>query len=136
MTPSIYPPPLKKGATLGIFAPAGQLQDVSVFLQGVEILQGMGFKIKYPQDLWPGSEYLADSDEYRGDEFNRLLKDDEINGLVAMRGGYGCLRMLDKIDAAMNGLISVSCDPIWQPMPVMRRFARSRALRYGATASP
>jgi len=94
----LYPPPLKKGDILGIFAPAGKLSNDAHFRRGVTILQKMGFEVKFPQNLWSGRGYLADSDENRGHEFNRLIQDVEINGLIAARGGYGCLRMLDKID--------------------------------------
>jgi muramoyltetrapeptide carboxypeptidase len=100
MKPPLHPTPLKKGDTIGIIAPAGQLQDKTRFMRGVGILHDMGFQVKFPRDLWPGPEYLADSDDNRGYEFNSLLRDEEINGLISMRGGYGCLRMLDKIDIA------------------------------------
>ncbi len=101
MKPPLYPSPLKKGDSIGIIAPAGQMQDEGRFLQGVKVLREMGFQVRYPQNLWPGLEYLADSDDNRGFEFNNLIQDHEINGLIAMRGGYGCLRMLDTIDLCM-----------------------------------
>ena len=106
MKPPLYPTPLKKGDTVGIIAPAGQLQDKTRFMRGVGILHEMGFLVKFPRDLWPGHEYLADSDESRGYEFNQLFRDEDIKCLISMRGGYGCLRMLDKIDLA-----SVACNP-------------------------
>ncbi len=99
MTP-LFPAPLKKGDTIGVIAPAGQLHDKTRFTQGIKILHEMGFKVKFPRDLWPGPEYLADSDDNRGYEFNRLFRDQEIKGLISLRGGYGCLRMLEKIDIA------------------------------------
>lgn len=98
MKAPLCPPPLREGDTIGIIAPAGQLQDKSRFMQGVGILRNMGFAVKYPPELWPGPGYLADSDDKRGFEFNYLVRDEEIKGLVCLRGGYGCLRMLDKID--------------------------------------
>ncbi len=101
MTTLLYPLPLKKGDTIGIIAPAGQLHDATRFLRGVGILQEMGFQVKFPRGLWPGKEYLADTDDNRGAEFNRLIKDTGIKALMAMRGGYGCLRMLDKIDISL-----------------------------------
>jgi muramoyltetrapeptide carboxypeptidase len=101
MRPPLSPSPLKKGDCLGIFAPAGQLQNVARFVQGVRVLEKMGFRVKYPPELWPGLDYLADSDENRGEEFNRLVQDREVRGIIAMRGGYGCLRMLDTIDIAL-----------------------------------
>ena len=101
MNPQLFPPPLKKGDTIGIVAPAGQLQDKMRFIKGIRILHEMGFQVKFPKNLWPGSNYLADSDENRAHEFNRLLLDDEVKGLISLRGGYGCLRMLGKIDLAL-----------------------------------
>lgn len=100
MSSLLIPPPLSKGDTIGIVAPAGRLVDKERFVSGIKILQEMGFAVKFPRDLWPGLEYLADSDENRGDEFNRLIGDPEVKALMALRGGYGCLRMIDKIDLA------------------------------------
>jgi len=101
MNDPLYPPPLKKGDTIGIIAPAGQLQGISPFRRGVDLLCEMGFQVKFPQDLWPGTAYLADNDANRADEFNRLFQEEEVKGLVALRGGYGSLRMLAGIDLAL-----------------------------------
>lgn len=101
MKPPLSPSPLKKGDCIGIFAPAGQLQNTTRFVQGVRMLEEMGFRVKYPPELWPGGDYLADTDDNRGEEFNRLVQDTEVKGLIGMRGGYGCLRMLDTINIAL-----------------------------------
>jgi muramoyltetrapeptide carboxypeptidase len=101
MKHTLSPQPLKKGDTLGIVAPAGRLSDTNRLLRGVAVLREMGFNVTYPRDLWPGREYLADGDTNRACEFNRLLRDPEIKALIALRGGYGCLRILDKIDLAL-----------------------------------
>jgi muramoyltetrapeptide carboxypeptidase len=98
MKQPVFPAPLQKGDTIGVIAPAGQLHDKTNFIKGVEILHEMGFKVKFPRELWPGHEYLADSDENRGYEFNSLFRDGKIKALISLRGGYGCLRMLEKID--------------------------------------
>ncbi|WP_457576943.1 S66 peptidase family protein [Desulfomarina sp.] len=96
--PSLYPPPLKKGDTLTVIAPAGQLQEPEIFAKGVSLLEEMGFSVKYPRDLWPGNDYLADSDKNRAREFNTFINDPDTAGIISMRGGFGCLRMLDQID--------------------------------------
>lgn len=101
MNEPLYPPRLKKGDTLGIIAPAGRLDDSQRFIDGVKILQEMGFAVKFPTNPWPGREYLADTDENRASEFNLLLRDPGINALIALRGGYGCIRMIDKIDLSL-----------------------------------
>ncbi len=101
MTARLSPPPLKQGDRLAIVAPAGRISDTKRFFKGVAMLKEMGFKVVFPKDLWPGKEYLADTDENRASEFNRLLGDPEIKALIALRGGYGCLRMIEKIDLAL-----------------------------------
>lgn len=97
-SPPLHPLPLDKGDTVGIIAPAGQLKESVAFAKGIRILEEMGFMVKYPRNLWPGVEYLSDNDENRGLEFNKLLADPEVRGLIMLRGGYGCLRMIDRID--------------------------------------
>ena len=95
---AIYPPPLKKGDTIGLVAPAGPLINKDNFSAGLQILQNKGFKVKFNRKLLNAKGYLAGSDQERADEFNRLWSDPEVKGLVAARGGYGCLRMIDLID--------------------------------------
>lgn len=95
------PLPLNRGDTIGIIAPAGRLSDITRFTSGVAILREMGFNVVFPGDLWPGTEYLADSDENRASEFNRLYCDPEVSALLCLRGGYGCLRMIDRIDLSL-----------------------------------
>lgn len=97
-SPALLPPVLKKGDTLAVIAPAGQMTDISTFTGGINILKDMGFRVKFPRELWPGSGFLADTDWNRAQEFNKLVADPEVQGLITMRGGYGCLRMVDKID--------------------------------------
>jgi len=48
----------------------------------------------------PGRErgYLAASDVERAADLNRALHDPEVEAIFCVRGGYGCLRLLDRID--------------------------------------
>lgn len=95
---TLKPQHLQKGETIGIIAPAGQLSDKELFAQGLNILSEMGFELKFPRELWPGNNYLADSDQNRAHELNTFFKDPEIKGIICLRGGYGCLRILKSID--------------------------------------
>jgi len=92
------PPFLQKGDCIGIMAPAGQLTDVDAFSKGIAILKEMGFAVKYPRDLWPGAGYLADCDDRRAGELHDLFRDSEVKALLSVRGGFGCLRLLDYLD--------------------------------------
>lgn len=98
MNTLLYPPALKKGDTIGVIAPAGHLANRDRFSRGAAILHEMGFEVKFPRDFWPGHDYLADTDDNRFREFENAYKDREVKALMALRGGYGCIRMIDKIN--------------------------------------
>lgn len=92
------PQGLQKGDTIGIAAPAAQLIDLSLFSEGIRILKEMGFVPVFPRDLWPGDFYLADTDIKRASEFNKMWADPSIKAIMAVRGGFGCIRMAPYLD--------------------------------------
>ena len=96
--PLLVPEPLQKGDTVAIIAPAGLPRDWKDFETGVSLLQEMGFAVKWPRDLWPGLGFLSDSDSNRAEEIHRMLADPEVKALIALRGGYGCIRLLPHLD--------------------------------------
>ncbi len=98
MATPLLPPSLQPGDCIGIIAPGGQLRDLPRLEQGVAILQDMGFEVRLPRQLWPGTGYLADSDRNRALEFHRMWADPEISAILALRGGFGCLRLLPLLD--------------------------------------
>ncbi|MEA3469030.1 MAG: LD-carboxypeptidase [Thermodesulfobacteriota bacterium] len=98
MQTPLTPPVLQTGDCIGIIAPGGQLRDLSPLEQGVAILKEMGFEVRLPRQLWPGTGYLADNDANRALEFHRMWCDPEISAVMALRGGFGCLRLLPFLD--------------------------------------
>ncbi|MDR0476649.1 MAG: LD-carboxypeptidase [Desulfobulbaceae bacterium] len=94
----ITPPPLAPGDTIAVFAPAGAYHDEESFTTGVRILRDMGFRVKWPRDMWPGCGYFAANDRERVNELHRLIADGETQALIALRGGYGCQRLLPLLD--------------------------------------
>lgn len=98
MISPLVPPPPGPGEIIAVIAPAGCLVDRARFDAGIALLQAMGYRLRYPQHLWPGANHLADSDENRGRECNQLFADPEVKALIALRGGFGCLRMLEHLD--------------------------------------
>ncbi len=98
MVRTIYPPSIVKGDTIGLVAPAGSIINKDNFTAGVQILKDRGFQVKFNRKLLNTRGYLAGSDRERADDFNRLWSDSEVKALVAARGGYGSLRMVDLID--------------------------------------
>ena len=99
MNSSRFPKSLEPGDCIGIIAPAGQIHDTKPLEQGIALLQNMGFELRLPRNLWPGRGYLADSDTNRALEFHKMWADPEISALLAVRGGFGSLRLLPFLNA-------------------------------------
>jgi muramoyltetrapeptide carboxypeptidase len=97
-SPLLLPPALQKGDVIGLVAPAGPILHEDHFLDGVRLLRHLGFQLRFHRDNWEGQGYLAANDVDRAREFNEMWGDPEVKALLAARGGYGCLRMVDGID--------------------------------------
>ncbi len=103
-SPIKIPPPLPNGAVIGIAAPSGNVRGRDGFEEGIRILHELGFATKFPRELWPGHHYLADTDSRRAEELVSLWKDNDVDCIMAARGGYGCLRILRSLrDDALGG---------------------------------
>lgn len=96
--PLVLPPRLRPGDTVGLVAPAGPLLNEETLAAGIRLLRDMGFEVKHGRDLMRRQGYLAGSDQQRAGEFRELWADPEVKALVAVRGGYGSLRMLPLLD--------------------------------------
>ncbi|MEJ2688760.1 MAG: LD-carboxypeptidase [Deltaproteobacteria bacterium] len=92
-------PPLKRGDTIGLVSPAGPVKDQKAFIAGLRILKDLGFAVKLGPEVEEGSgDYLAADDKTRAELFNRMWAAEETDAIMAVRGGYGSLRMADGID--------------------------------------
>ncbi|MFA6899203.1 MAG: LD-carboxypeptidase [Desulfurivibrionaceae bacterium] len=93
--------PLKKGDTIGIIAPAGPVRNETDFSAGLKILTDLGFKTRYRNDILRHNDYLAGTDQERLAELHELWREPEVKAILAVRGGYGCLRLLPNLDFAL-----------------------------------
>ncbi|WP_162459166.1 S66 peptidase family protein [Desulfosarcina ovata] len=94
------PKVLKPGDTFGIAAPASPF-DKEAFEAGSQVLRAMGFKLVVPPDIFDRDGYLAGTDRRRADQLMRLFSDPGIDGIISARGGYGAMRILTLLDAAV-----------------------------------
>ncbi len=90
---------LRPGATLGIAAPGGPV-DREALLAGVALLEGRGFRTRMRDDLFARHGYLAGDDARRASELAEFISDPQVDAIVCARGGYGCDRILPRLDAA------------------------------------
>lgn len=94
----VLPPRLRKGDTIGLWCPAGPVRDSERLQGGIKLIEDLGFVVKLRGPHRPGDGYLADSDERRAEHLHGLWSDEEVKALLAIRGGYGCLRMIGLLD--------------------------------------
>ena len=95
--PLIKPPRLRPGDLIGIISPAGPV-DESELKPDLELLESSGFRIHIAPHVYDRQGYLAGDDEARLSDLHALFQDREIKAIICARGGYGTLRLLDRID--------------------------------------
>lgn len=97
----LKPPALKPGDTIAISSPAGAIWDDPQVEKFISIIQELGFKVKTGETLKQKYGYFAGTDEFRAGEINNFFLDDEVKGIICMKGGWGCARILDKLNFEM-----------------------------------
>lgn len=88
---------LKKGDTIGIIALSGEC-DKEKINKAKSALENMGFKIKLSKNIFDQDKYLAGSDEVKTEELHSFFKDPNIKLILCARGGYGAIRLVNKIN--------------------------------------
>lgn len=88
-----WPRPLEPGSTVGLFAPAHHF-DREEMARGAELLKSWGLKVLVPKGLFQRRHYLAGDDTHRLGIISELMENPSVDGLMAVRGGYGCQRLL------------------------------------------
>lgn len=97
-----WPAPLRSGDIVGICAPAHHF-DRRELRRGVSVLESWGLKVRLPEDIYRRWRYLAGDDEHRFAVIRELMEDDEVAGLMAVRGGFGCQRILPRLEQFWAG---------------------------------
>ncbi|MBS4001564.1 MAG: LD-carboxypeptidase [Desulfobulbaceae bacterium] len=91
----IYP-----GGTIAITAPASPTSMYEI-RNGLKFFNGMGCKIELGTSIKNqknDNRYLSGTDQQRADEFMGFIVRPEIEAIIAARGGFGTIRMLDLLD--------------------------------------
>ncbi|MCM1009367.1 MAG: LD-carboxypeptidase [Fusobacterium sp.] len=94
----VKPKKLQKGDCVGIIAPCGVFKAADRLEKGIEFLQNAGFRVKVSDKLFARQRYMAGTDEERAGEIEKFFADDEVDGIICARGGYGAIRLIDKIN--------------------------------------
>lgn len=95
--PMIIPPYLKKGDTVALVCTARKLTPEEA-QPAIELLESWGLKVKLGKTIGLDNFQLGGTDQERADDFQKMLGDDSVQAIWCARGGYGTVRIIDKID--------------------------------------
>ncbi|SDS59376.1 LD-carboxypeptidase [Gramella sp. MAR_2010_147] len=95
---TLLPEALIEGDTIGIVSPASAIFESEPYEIAKESFEAMGLKVKFGKNTRNRYGHLAGTDEERAEEFNEMFRDDSIKAVIALRGGSGAARILDKLD--------------------------------------
>lgn len=96
------PPRLQAGDTVGLIAPAGIVDTKDIEVAQKSISQ-LGLKVKLGKHILDRYGYLAGKDADRAQDVNLMFSDRTIKAIIAMRGGWGCNRILALLNYSLIG---------------------------------
>ncbi|WP_432672590.1 S66 peptidase family protein [Flavobacterium sp. SM2513] len=91
------PQNLKKGDTVAIVATARKI-DKSTLQSGIKLLESWGLKVILGKTIGMEHDQLAGADWQRATDFQEMLDNPSIKAIWAAKGGYGTVRIVDRID--------------------------------------
>jgi muramoyltetrapeptide carboxypeptidase len=95
-TGTIIPPYLKQGDKVAITCPAKKLPFA--MSDAIGLLQSWGLEVILGETVTASYNQFAGDDDLRARDMQRFINDDGIKAIIAARGGYGTIRMIDKVD--------------------------------------
>ena len=94
----IKPKKIKIGDTIGIVATSGNLKSEENLNKAVSYLKNRGFNVILAENLYDKKRYLAGEDDVKIQQLHKMFLDKNVDAIFCMRGGYGAIRLINKID--------------------------------------
>lgn len=88
---------LKQGDKIGIMAPARKITSAEL-QKAIDIIEENGFKVEMGNSINAEDNQFAGNDGLRAADLQYMLDNDNIKAILFARGGYGCVRIIDKIN--------------------------------------
>jgi len=101
------PPYLKQGDIIGITCPAGYITHEEIE-PAVQQMESWGFKIVKGKTVGARDFTFGGTDNERLEDLQQMMNDTSIKAIMCARGGYGAIRIVDKLDF---GIFKIS--PKW-----------------------
>lgn len=93
----ISPPTLKPGSKVAIVAPARKV-SAQEMQPAIDLLTSWGYEVVKGMYLFGEEDQFSGSDQQRWADFQMVLDDASIDAVLFARGGYGFVRIIDKLD--------------------------------------
>ncbi len=91
------PPYLKPGDKIGIVSTARKITREEL-QPAIDCFQKEGFEIVFGKNLFKELNQFSGTDDERAEDFQVMLNNPEIKAILCARGGYGTVRIIDKLD--------------------------------------
>jgi len=88
---------LKPGDTIGITCPAGFITQEDI-QPAIQQMHSWGYNIKVGETVGKRDWTFGGTDEERARDFQQLLDDPAVKAIMCARGGYGVIRIIDKLN--------------------------------------
>lgn len=96
----LKPERLRAGDKVALVAPASFISEKSL-QTSIEKVKELGLESVYSEKIFGKYGYFSATDKERADDFNNMIINPEIKGVILAAGGYGCTRILELIDYEM-----------------------------------
>lgn len=96
--PLVKPRALKQGDRIGLVCPGGRPHNPSAVNLAAAIVEDMGFKPVVGKNVLKIHGSMAGTDEERLEDLMNFVRDDSVAAVMSITGGYGSIRLVDKID--------------------------------------
>lgn len=95
------PPYLKAGDTVAIVAPSGILKNRTTEIEKAkDLLKSWGLNTLVGKNVFNQNNHFAGTDAERAEDLQQAMDDPKISAIWCARGGYGTVRILDKLNFA------------------------------------
>lgn len=91
-------PQLSAGARVALVAPAGPIRFPADLERATKNARILGWEPVVGEHVRQKQAYLAGTDEERLSDLNQALRDDTVDAVWCLRGGYGAMRLLEGLD--------------------------------------
>ena len=94
----LVPQKLHKGDKIAFVALSGNIEDENKLNLSKNFFEDRGYEVIFAKNILNQNRYLAGNDEEKIEELHKFFKNPEIKAIFCVRGGYGAIRLVEKID--------------------------------------